>query len=599
MKTRYAILLILFLLSHCSAVFADREMERTEILEIFQRLTKQPRKTWIPAGTIEATHEEYEAAKTTDASAVNRRIKEKIRRYQNNTNKRELAQELQKMKLDAIPFNTRYELSNEYKMSSTVTVKFDGDRFYWEINVDSREDSVRPGKGLEGNFMAEHFDLDWNARRIFAWDGEKYTTYYLPGNHAIVDTTDRTPHYVKGPLTAGIIPWGYGYYTYENLYAADSYGVEKYVDGQGQIHLMLNNPDGSEITLVMDPVKDYAVLSCSIERRGDVISNYYSDYQLTAGRWVPTTILLEKYEAGSDRLLASDLWEITSIDSRVPASYDFEVSYEDDALIEYFSFVTDESLMYRHSDVIDTDQLLAEKLTFAANEGLQPQNCATAALKYALGRLGRDVTDRELTRLVSGDDRSTTLYQMKQFAQGMGFYCKVVEADIDTLRNLKDCEIILHIPGKKHFVAVSDISGESIGIVDLADSKFYYRADLDFFSMDLAEGAALIISNSPVGGKFIEIDDRELVDIMGAAGYQCNVLRQNYNVIFCEKVGEECGGAYRVFYERWGCGPAESGSCSQFRMLRYVKYPCIEHPYYPAMCSTTDEWTGYYMLACR
>ena len=595
MKTKCTILLILFMLSPCGVAFADRQLEKTEILQILKKLTDQPRKTWIPAGTIEAAHEEYEASKEIDDSVISSQIKKDIERYQRENNKMEFEQELRKMKLDAIPFNTRYEMSNEYTMDSTVTVKYDGDRFYWEINVESRTDSVRPGKDLEGNYMTDQFDLDWNARRIFAWDGEKYTTYYLPGNNAIVDAAGIKPHSVNGPLTAGIIPWGYGYYTFENLSDADSYGVETYIHRQRQIHLTFINPNGSKMLFVMDPEKDYAVLSCSISGRSSVVvSNHYSDYKSVGGNWVPSFIVLEQYEAESDRLLASDLWRITDVDTNVPESYEFDVDYEDDALIRYLSFVTDESLMYRYSNTIDTEQLLAERLAFAANEGLQPQNCATAALKYALSRLGRDVTDRELANLVSGTDESTTLYQMKQFAQGMGFYCKAIKADINTLRNLGNCEIILHIPGKKHFIAVGDIGSQSIGVVDLADSKFYYRADLDFFSMDWTEGTALIISNSPIVGKFIEIEERDLDDITGASGYDCNVLRQQAGDIMCATAGDICLGYYRVFWTVWGCGPAESGSCSQSKMIRYEKALCINIPY----CDTEDEWIAYYIMAC-
>ena len=42
------------------------------------------------------------------------------------------------MKLDAIPFNVQYKLANEYSMSSREVVKYDGERFYWEITVNSR-----------------------------------------------------------------------------------------------------------------------------------------------------------------------------------------------------------------------------------------------------------------------------------------------------------------------------------------------------------------------------------------------------------------------------------------------------------------------------
>ncbi|MEE9370710.1 MAG: hypothetical protein V3W45_04470, partial [Sedimentisphaerales bacterium] len=150
MKTKNILLTVLFLLSVSCAAFADRELDRTEILQIFEQLTSQPKRTWISAGTIEATREEYKAPKTTDRNEINNQINQSVQEYQSSPNKRELTEELQKMKLDAIPFNVRYELSNEYTMSSIVTVRYDGNRFYWEINVDSRADSVKPGKDLAG-----------------------------------------------------------------------------------------------------------------------------------------------------------------------------------------------------------------------------------------------------------------------------------------------------------------------------------------------------------------------------------------------------------------------------------------------------------------
>jgi len=182
MKTKHFVLAIILLLTVGCVAFADRQLDRAEILQIFEKQTSQPGKTWMLTGVIEATHEEYRAPKTTDLTEVNNQINKEIQEYQSNPDKRELTESLQKMRLDAIPFNVRYRLSNEYTMSSTVTVKFDRDRFYWEINVGSRTDSVKPGIDLEDNFMTEQFDLDWNARRIFAWDGEKYTIYFLPGN---------------------------------------------------------------------------------------------------------------------------------------------------------------------------------------------------------------------------------------------------------------------------------------------------------------------------------------------------------------------------------------------------------------------------------
>jgi hypothetical protein len=601
MKRSHFVSAIVLVLFTSYLAFADRPLERAEILQLFEKLTSQPRKTWIPAGTIQAKHEEFRAPEITDLKEIKSRTKEKIVEYQSRTDKQELTEELQKMKLDAIPFNTRYELSNEYMMSSTVIVKFDGDRFYWEINVDSRNDSIKPGKDLEDNFMTKHFNLNWNTRRIFVWNGEKYATYFLPGNHAIVDTTGKTPHVVNGPLTAGIIPWGYGYYSYENLTAANSSAVERYVDGRTQVHLALNNPDGSEMLFVMDPAKDYAVLSCIINGYDNtVISKQYSGYKLVSDKWVPTIILLERYEAGSNRLLARNLWNITSIDASVPESYNFDVSYETDALIEYFSFVTDKPTMYRHTNTINTDRLLADRLAFAANEDSQAQNCATAALKYAVSQLGKDVTDKQLAPLVDGLTQQTSLYSMKRFVQQMGLYCRAVKIDIQTLQSLNNCEVILHIPGKKHFVVLGTIDDKYIWSIDLASNKFCYRTDINFFGMDWTEGTALLISNQPIKLQdgISDIDDSQLAGIIGAAGYSCTNFLQMYHIVNCTYAYETCWGYYQEFLWRFGCESAASGSCTNSIMVRYRESPCIEKPYDPLACTVTGEWTSYYMRAC-
>jgi len=602
MNTRHFVVSILIVCSLSCVALADRLLDRAEILQIFEKLTAQPRKTWIPAGRIEATHKEYIAPKIQDAYEIDRQIKEKVREYQDNQDKRELTEALQKMRLDVIPFNVRYRLSNEHTMNSTVIVKFDGERFYWEINVDSRSDSVKPNQDLLGNYMTEQFDLDWNRRRIFAWDGDKYTTYFLPGNCAIADTTGNTPHRVNGPLTAGIIPWGYGYYEYENLCAIESSAAERYLDGQKQIYLKLSNSDGSDMLLVMDPQKDYAVTSCSITRPGDSTTLIEcSNYRLVAERWIPCAILIERYDGLSNRLLASDLWDFTLVSGDVPRADSFDVEYKPDALIEYRAPVTDKPLIYRYSDTIDTDLLLVERLAAAASEGMQVQNCATIAMKYALSQLGKHVTDEQLAKLMSDPDKTTSLYAMKEFSQKLGLYCRAVRTDIQTLKELYGCQAILHIPGKNHFVVLGEIDHEYVRSIDLASNSFFYRTDINFFDMDWAKGTALLVSDKPIQiqGNFTEIDDARLRNIIGGLGYACTNLLQQYNVIFCTYIGGLCEGYYEEYYTRYGCAAAESGSCSASRMLRYKESPCINHPYDPYGCYITGEWTFYYMRACN
>jgi hypothetical protein len=451
--------------------------------------------------------------------------------------------------------------------------------------------------------MIHRFDREWNQKRIFAWDGEKYTTYFLPGNHAIVDSTGNTPRAVNGPLTAGIVPWGYGYYTYENLASIDSSAVEKDVEGETQTHLTLNMSGGIVTTYVLAPSKNYALVSYLAAGQGrPVVYRKYSDYQLVAGKWVPMTILMERYDSDMNRLLARDLWTITKIDTSIPGVEHFDVNYELDALVEFSSVVTDKPAMYRYSGAIDTDALLAERLVYASSQGTHAQNCATVALKHTLSKLGRNVSQEELAPLVSGTTGSTELAAMKQFVQGQGLYCRAVKTDIQTMKNLKDCQAILHIPGKSHFVVLEAVDDKYVWTIDLASDKFYSRTDKDFFGMDWTEGVALLVSNRPVNqdNNFIELTGDELSNIVGGAGYSCTKLLQGYDVIFCsEPIPGWCEGNYREYYQRWGCQAATSGSCSTSKMVRYTESPCIEDIYVPGACTVTGEETCYYMRACN
>ena len=239
MKKTLCILLTLVLFCLCGLAIAQRELGDEEILSIFRSLTDQPRDTWISNGIIHARHLEFKA-------------------------------------------------SDGLIMESTVTVKYDGNRFYWEINMDScnTEQQVRQKK------QRDRIDMGWNAKRVFVWDGEKYTMYFRPGNHAIVtEDTSEIPVAVNGPLTAGVIPWGYGIYTYENLSTAEFTAVESEEAGQKEIHMTVNMPQMPQILFVLDPVKNYAVMSCTLNRPGlSVGIKTYSNYRQYGNRWIPETV---------------------------------------------------------------------------------------------------------------------------------------------------------------------------------------------------------------------------------------------------------------------------------------------------------------------
>jgi len=597
MKKRNFVLGICCLLFLGSMAMADRQLGRAEILQIFEQLTSRPTKTWISTGTIEAAHEQHGTPKTTNQTEIGNQIAQAVQEYLNNPKKRELTEKLQKMRLDAIPFNVRYRLSNQHTMNSTVVVKFDGNRFSWDVTVKSRTDSVKPGSNLAGNFMTEQFDLSWNGRRTFTWDGQKYTIYSRSGNYAVVDAAGSFPHAVNGPLTAGVVPWGYGRYTYKSLAAAGSSAVEKNVSGQTQVHLTVNYSDGTEMLFVLDPKKDYVLVSHLKKGLDTTISTQYGSYQMVSGRWVPTTISIEKYDAQTNRLLGYDVWNFTTVSGNTPAFESFNAAYEPDTLIEHHSHVTAAPSIYRSSQVIDTELLLAERLTFAASEGAQAQNCATAALKYVASRLGKDVADQQLAQLVDGADNSTSLYEMKNFALRAGFHCRAVRTDIATLRNLSGCQAILHIPSKDHFVALGDIDDQYVWSIDLANNKFCYRSDVNFFDMDWTGGVALLISDRPIMGALSDISEAELRTITGRSGYTCTELLQESDVIYCAVFGGECWGYYVYYPERYGCESAPSGMCIDDRFLMSAETACTPDIYDLSDCEY-GEWTFYYMRAC-
>jgi hypothetical protein len=598
MKRKSIITLVLVFIFCATLCFGDRQLERSEVVQLLEQLTNQLRDTWIPQGTIKAVHEKYRAPKIVDEVQLKELISKKVKDYQTNESKAERTENLQKLRLDAIPFNVRYEMANEYTMITTELVKFDGERFLWDITVDSRKDSVKRGRDLEGNSMTDEFNVELNGHRVFVWDGENYITYSPQAEHAFIDSTGYMPHSVNGPLTAGLTPWGYGYYSLENLTNAQSECIEKVVDGQIQLTLTINNDDGSQLSFVLDPSRQYSVLSCTINRGDSVISRKYSGYQNVSGYWIPTYIILEKYEVGSEKLIARETWTIDMVNAENLNDRDFNIEYEEDTVIEYASEISDKVLTYRHSSIADSDIILGEKLVFDSQKGIVQQNCATASIKYTLGRMGVSVDDSQLAAIIEEPDNGTNLQAMKSFIENLGLDCRAVKTDIKTIQNLGNCQVILYLPTKKHFVALESIDGEYVRIVDLASKKFYYRNEVSFFDMDWAGGIALIISDNAIEDNLNDLNEDELSGTVGASGYTCTRIIQEYDIIYCQQIGDECMGYYTIYWERWGCEAADNGSCSTTGYYRVSRSPCVIDIFDPWSCTVTGDTTNYWIGAC-
>ncbi len=578
------------------AAWGQRTLSSAEVQQIVQQVTSRPRQTWLPAGTIQAKHQEYGAPKTTDPTTIQNEINKAVQAYQNDPDKKEKTPQLQKMALDAIPFNVRYRLANEWAMSSRVTARYDHGRFYWEINADSRQDSVKPEATLAGNQMTRQFNMNWNQRRVFAWDGQKYTTYSASGNRATVDAAGKLQRTVSGPLTAGLIPWGYARFSTADLAAAQ---VSAQQNSAGAITMTVAYGDGATARLTLDPAKAYAVTQAVLTNgAGAVVTYTCSSYQLVAGNWVPSSVTIERRnDRAASKLPTSEQWTFTSISAAAPSPSSFNVPLAANALVEYSSPIKVSSSIYAQSDLADTEELLAQHLAYAASAGSGSQNCVTAALQNVAAALGKSLPAGALARLVGPDGR-TNLYELKRCAQSQGLYCRAVKTDLAALQNLQGGKAILHLPGKNHLVVLDGADDRDVWLVDLSSRKFYYRRSVDFFSMDWSEGTALLLSNRPIPNQSAELPDSVLADITAGSGWECNTLIQDEYVAYCDTyMAFGCDGAVTVYYERWGCGPASSGGCDDSQpMLSSQETPCIWDPWYD--CTTTGEWYYYYMNAC-
>ncbi len=593
MKTHLLLIIILTLLLTVPT-YADRAMTQSESQGVVQTLAGSPALTWISAGTIVATHEEFRAARTTDEAEIEAEIQRQIEAYKANPNKRERDAEAQERALAAIPFNVRYKWSNEYSMTSKVTLKYDGDRFSWSIDITARSDSIAPPDDMKDNDALEYFNLDWNASRTFLWDGQKYTQVNGSMNQAYVDAAGKRPHNVNGPLTAGIVAWGYGQLSSVNLKSATVNAAEVTRDGKAQIDMMVQSTDGSTMTFTMDPAKDNAVTAYTWRGNSKrVKANQYSGHEKVGGRWVPMTILVEERDLETDRLVKSDRWDFSSIDAKVPR--DFNAQLTTGTRVEYSSPLSARPAVYTYSNTVDTDGLLAEQLAFGVARSRSPQNCATAALKCVGYQFGKTVSDTDLSRLVGPDGR-TSLQTLGEAARQMGLYTRAVKTDVAGLKKLGDGKAILHLSSNDHFVVADAVEGSEVWLVDLSAEKFYYRMSIDRLRTEWSDGVALLVSTQPILGTFADIEKTRLAATIRGGGKSCTgiLYAADYTPCFFD-LTYGCDGYCREDFERLKCVTDVSGSCVAVPGLpRYAEILCVSDPEQPYNCVFSGDWIYHY-----
>ncbi|MHC4216247.1 MAG: cysteine peptidase family C39 domain-containing protein, partial [Planctomycetota bacterium] len=221
-------------------------------------------------------------------------------------------------------------------------------------------------------------------------------------------------------------------------------------------------------------------------------------------------------------------------------------------------------------------------------------------------QLGKNVEDPNLAQLVNESSKDTSLYELRRFARELGLHCLAVKTDIQTLRNVQDGQVILHLPKAEHYVVLDHVDEEYVWAIDLDGNKFYYRTRLSAFSLDWSEGTALLVSNGPlnVEGTFIEVNDQEQRNIVGSAGggfgtYSCTDTIQEKGRIHCEPPIVFCNSVYEIIYKRYSCQlDPEGGYCTGEPMIGSIRCICIDDPYNLGACKGSGEWYSRYIRAC-
>ena len=379
MKTATIVCTVAASLCLSPAAFSQVALDKAKTESILKQLTSQPRKTWISAGMIQATHYERRDPQITDSATIEKKTAEAVSEYEADTAKSEKLAESQEMTLKAIPFNVKHKLANTYTMTSTEVVDYDGERFRWEITIDSRSDSIKPDATLANNPMTDEFQTDVNKYRVFTWDGQKYTTTCDAGAQAIVDVDDRLPRGVYGPLTAGLIPWGNDKFSYDSLSDAEISTSNSFDGGVKTIHLSITHSDGSATEVDLDPSKNYAVTSATLTTTsGFEVSYTLSGYASFDGQWVPSSVVIERKNVGEENAAPTvERWSDMKVTSTTaPSLNSFTVALAPNAVVECLTPALAASTLYVNSGETDMDALLMQRLAYGADEGKRRQNCA-------------------------------------------------------------------------------------------------------------------------------------------------------------------------------------------------------------------------------
>lgn len=554
----------LLVLSLVSSLSAGQLMDSNETEILVRHLTDSPRQTWIRQGMIRARHMEY---------------------YEYDSSMRE----------------------------ATETVYLDNSRFRLEIRL---EDGLSTD-GSSGQNLKRQFQQDFklNQDRTFVRDGQKHIQYYQSADYAVVDTDFQDVSTEScGPVTAGIIPWGHGDFTFLVIMSQNPTASVYPENDQDRILVRYLNeaisPD-TFVSFILDPEKDYAVMSYSIENDDALLRQTYEDYTQAGEQWVPSKILIERFDkrSGTPQLISYEDWQFEMIDASMPSDELFSVNFKNGTTVELKAGGDLKTFLYNASDQVDITTILEDKVDLLQSPDPDSVNCATAAIQHIAKRFSKSILQPKLADIVLEDTKKTALSSMKQTLEEAGLNCMAVETDLETLGKMPDCTKVLYLSLSDHYVILDRIDQNGIWLIDLTKRKFYTRKNTDEFLKEWKNGVALLVSDEPItppldaNFRYLQVDEMSQIyggDSFGT--YSCTDQVQELEHVLCPDPigGFLCGGAYYVFYERYGCIEDEDGgSCTSNKMLGYVYYHCLNDPYTQGNCVTTDTPVSRYIRACQ
>ncbi|MCF7974155.1 MAG: hypothetical protein K9N55_10095 [Phycisphaerae bacterium] len=575
-------LLSIIMLVVTQVATAQSDLSQSEMEALIQKLTENPRETWLTQGSLNAVCVAYRAPALQDEQTLQSIIREKSEGYVSKPNKAQKTPALQAQFLEAIPFNTRYGLQNESTRVTSEYIIVDGEKFHCETSINSHQDSLAPGPRLAQNPYVRKFNLATNAQRVFNYDGRLKSEYYQSANLAIEEESLGTPGLPRA-LSAGLIPWGKGFLTRESIMESNPSASIRRIARTEYILLEFQHEQAS-VSATLDSSKSLAVLDCTITRSDGLVTDYdLSDYMQVNGQWIPMSIYVEQHipDKKRYRLLKSEQWQLDILESTIPSTTVFSPKYDEEALIKYFSPLTKSPLHYIYRSQINTDELLTQRL-FALTDN-RPKNCATAAIEYISQKLEVPLTEAPAT--IVDYSGMTSLYDMEKFFVQQGLFTKAIKTTVDKLPLYKNYFVIVHLPDISHFVIVESVNSEKVWTLDLSSNDFYMSHTKDYFQANWIEGTALLVSSQAITVPAEPDLDPVELQIISGGGFQC-LPEQDVDVILCSKTpGGTCIGEEEVYFAYSICKPASFGQCEDnLVVLSYRSSYCDNTPVWHGQC---------------